>query len=239
MVAVHMLRRFGAQADVAANGLEAVEALSRIRYDLVLMDCQMPEMDGYAATRAIRDAEAASGLRTPIVAMTANAMQGDREKCLQAGMDDYLAKPVKGAELKAMLDRWLARGEGSTESPLDAARFATLREVDAEGSDGFLQELIAKFVDEEAPSRLHALRQSVTAADAVALARAAHSLKGSAGTLGATGMVSLCLQIEARGKAGSLEGAAGLLDRLEAEFRRVREGLGIERERGSQRRSAA
>ncbi|HEX9427412.1 MAG TPA: response regulator, partial [Candidatus Polarisedimenticolia bacterium] len=105
MVAVQMLHKLGYQADVAANGLEAVEALGRIGYALVLMDCQMPEMDGFTATRTIRASEAASGRHTPIVAMTANAMKGDREKCLEAGMDDYLAKPVKSDELRRVLDQ--------------------------------------------------------------------------------------------------------------------------------------
>ncbi len=239
MVAVHMLRRYGAQADVAANGLEAVEALSRIRYDLVLMDCQMPEMDGYAATRVVRDSEAGSGHRTPIIAMTANAMQGDREKCLAAGMDDYLSKPVKGPELQAMLDKWVARPEDSSEPPLDAAFFSTLREVDSGGPDGFLRELVAKFVDEEAPARLRALRQAIADFDAVALARAAHSLKGSAGTLGAAGMASICVQIETSGKSGRIEGIADLLDRLESEFRRVRDSLESEMSKGAERQVAA
>jgi PAS domain S-box-containing protein len=107
MVAVRMLKKVGCEADVAANGLEAVEALSRIPYALVLMDCSMPEMDGYAATREIRAHESPTGHHTPIVAMTANAMEGDREKCIAAGMDDYLSKPVRTQDLEAALKRWV------------------------------------------------------------------------------------------------------------------------------------
>lgn len=105
-VAVRMLEKLGCRVDVAANGLEALEALARLSYDVVFMDCQMPEMDGYAAAAAIRAREGQIGSHTPIIAMTANAMQGDRERCLAAGMDDYVSKPVKSQELSALLQKW-------------------------------------------------------------------------------------------------------------------------------------
>jgi CheY-like chemotaxis protein len=106
-VAVRMLERLGYRADVAANGFEALAALERTPYALVLMDCQMPELDGWETTRAMRQREADGARRTTIVALTANAMQGDAEKCLAAGMDDYLSKPVQLAELAALLARHL------------------------------------------------------------------------------------------------------------------------------------
>ncbi|MGB0911932.1 MAG: response regulator, partial [Nitrospirales bacterium] len=121
-LAVLMLERLGFRADIVANGNEAVEAVSRVPYSLVFMDCQMPEMDGYQATREIRN-RAVSGkipdskdnngrtLRLPIIAMTANAMQGDREKCLEAGMDDYLSKPIKSDQLQLILSKWLSSQE--------------------------------------------------------------------------------------------------------------------------------
>ena len=108
-VALAMLKKLGFQTDVVANGREAVKALQTVPYDLVLMDCQMPEMDGFEATRAVRQKEsAASSPCIPIIAMTASAMQADREKCLQAGMSDFIAKPVQQGELAEMLARWLA-----------------------------------------------------------------------------------------------------------------------------------
>jgi CheY-like chemotaxis protein len=108
-VALTMLKRFGIQADVVANGLEALDALVGVAYDLVLMDCQMPDMDGFEATRRIRGRERGSR-RLPVVAMTANAMAGDRERCIEAGMDDYIPKPVRIPDLHHALSRWLPEG---------------------------------------------------------------------------------------------------------------------------------
>ena len=104
LVAAEMLKRLGLHADVAGNGAEALEVLDRLPYDLILMDCQMPVMDGFEATRRLRKTD---GPRLPVIAMTANAIRGDRERCLDAGMDDYLPKPVRISELKAMMRRWL------------------------------------------------------------------------------------------------------------------------------------
>ncbi len=116
-VAVLMLKKMGYRADVAVNGREAVDALKQVSYDLVLMDQQMPEMDGLEATRVIRSSADVTNRRVPIIAMTANALKGDRERCLEAGMDDYLSKPVKPDQLKSKLDQWLAAGWGVHEAP--------------------------------------------------------------------------------------------------------------------------
>src|SRR4029077_51478 len=115
-------------------GREAVDAMARLPYDLVFMDCQMPEMDGYEASRAIRAAERghASGRRVPIVALTANALQGDREQCLAAGMDDYLTKPITKAAFGASLHRWATQGSPPTDGSIDATALAELAEIDGE-----------------------------------------------------------------------------------------------------------
>ncbi len=108
-LAVRMLEKFDMSVDIAATGREVLAKLEKGTYDLVFMDCQMPEMDGYEATACIRRAELDSGKHLPIVAMTANAMQGDREKCLAAGMDDYIAKPIRREAIAEMLQRWASK----------------------------------------------------------------------------------------------------------------------------------
>ncbi len=114
-VAIRMLEKCNCRADVAANGQEAIDAITRIAYDCILMDCLMPEMDGFEATAKIRQFESGTNQHIPIIAMTANAMQGDRERCLEAGMDDYLPKPIKVDALSDILQKWLqARTETST-----------------------------------------------------------------------------------------------------------------------------
>src|SRR5208337_4988173 len=111
-VALKMLERLGCVADVAANGEEAIAALRGIPYDLILMDCQMPEVDGFEATRRIRRGEAGSArASTPIIAMTAHAMEGDRQRCLEAGMDDYLSKPVNNRQLIELLEKFSATSQ--------------------------------------------------------------------------------------------------------------------------------
>ncbi len=245
-VAVRMLERLGYRADVAANGLEAVEALSRIPYAAVLMDVQMPEMDGYEATAEIRKREGEDTNRhTPIIAMTANAMQGDREKALEAGMDDYLSKPVKPEELDAVLERWVPKPDGGEEAsapeeatdgnaapggatdPLDQSVLAGLREL---GGPDLLEELRELFV-EGVPPQLEALREAIRSGDAPSAQRVAHALKGSCGNIGALRMFTICAELEDVGHSGELESASVLIERLEAELRRVRAALEAETER--------
>jgi CheY-like chemotaxis protein/HPt (histidine-containing phosphotransfer) domain-containing protein len=239
-VAVRMLERLGYRADVAANGLEVLEALSRIRYAAILMDVQMPEMDGYEATMQIRRREEGQGRRIPIIAMTVNAMQGDREKALEAGMDDYVPKPVKREELAAVLERWVSKadekttdveasegsvgqdsvGQGSEEDLLDLSVLAGLRELQQEGEPEILSELIEVFLT-DVPSQLAALREAMAASDAHAIEQIAHTLKGSSGNMGAKRMEAICGELEEMGLSEELVAAPVQIARLEKEFGRV------------------
>jgi CheY-like chemotaxis protein/HPt (histidine-containing phosphotransfer) domain-containing protein len=240
-VAVRMLERLGYRADVAADGLEALESLSRIPYAAVLMDVQMPGMDGYEATAEIRRREAGLARRTPIIAMTANAMRGDREKALAAGMDDHVPKPVEPDELEAALKRWIPQekegasmsvaevGGGSvlpedTEDPLDQVVVDGLLEM---GGSGLLSELAEAFSG-DTRSALSALRDAATASDAQSVKSIAHTLKGSSGSMGAQRMSAICAELEDVGASGDLPGVPGLLERLEEEFGRVRTALEVE-----------
>jgi PAS domain S-box-containing protein len=239
-VAVCQLEKLGYRADVVANGLEAVEAVSRATYALVLMDCQMPEMDGLEATALIRTREAEqASRRLPIIAMTANAMRGDREKCLNAGMDDYLAKPAKLEQLEATLARWLSGQSTPDEqkepvSPekqkaahecVDSAVLAELRQLDR--SCGLLSMLITNFL-KDVPTSLAGLRDALQQGDGEALARVAHGLNGSSGNLGVRNMRQLCVELQALGKAKDLSKAGALLAKLVSEFELVRQRLMVE-----------
>ena len=243
MVAVRMLEKLGYRCDVAANGMEAVEGQTRAPYDVILMDCQMPEMDGYEASQAIREREALLGVHTPIIAMTANAMQGDREKCLAAGMDDYISKPVSHPDLEAMLGRWMSESpqaasggsagpvvvrQPDASRPIDTSVLDYFREEGEKGATGFLADLIGQFL-REAPGRIERLRRALTDVDAGALRLEAHSLKGCAGTIGANQLASICALLETQSAAGPVGGGADqTLLRLDAEFARVREALETE-----------
>jgi CheY-like chemotaxis protein len=236
-VAVCQLEKLGYRTDVVANGLEAVEAVARVSYALVLMDCQMPELDGLEATALIRKREEKqASRRLPIIAMTASAMQGDREKCLAAGMDDYLAKPVKREHLDAMLARWIpgqstpdeqkepvsSDKQESVYECVDAAMLADLRQLDV--SCGLLSTLITHYL-EEVPTRLATMQDALQQGNAGALARVAHELNGASGNLGVRRMRQLCVELQALGKAKDLTQAGDLLAQLVSEFELVRQRL--------------
>jgi CheY-like chemotaxis protein/HPt (histidine-containing phosphotransfer) domain-containing protein len=222
-VALGQLRKLGFSADAVTNGLEALEAFARTPYDAVLMDCQMPEMDGYEATGKIRGRENA-GRRTPIIAMTAHAMSGDREKCIAAGMDDYVSKPMRIEELEAALDRCVSRGSAKLPEPLDAETLARLRDLRPDDPDGELAELAELFL-ESAPELVSHARRAFEESAASVLAREAHTLKSSSGTIGARRLEALCVGLERVARAGKIGCAPGLLDAIDAEMHRVSAAL--------------
>jgi CheY-like chemotaxis protein len=243
-VALRMLERLGYQVDVVGDGRQALEALEQVPYAAVLMDVQMPEMDGYEATAEIRRREGKE-LHTPVIAMTANAMQGDREKALKAGMDDYVPKPVKSGELDAVLERWLPKeaeeprkrdadaqpaapeedaNREDLEDPLDRATLEGLREL---GGSELIAELSEVFSSDALP-QLADLRVAVEGGDAGAVERIAHTLKGSSANMGASRMAGLCEELQKAGISKDLTEALELLDRLKAEFERVRRALAAE-----------
>ncbi|MDP9442241.1 MAG: response regulator, partial [Actinomycetota bacterium] len=231
-VAVRSLEKMGYEVDVAKNGAEALPAALRGEYAAILMDCQMPVMDGYEATAAIRRSEQPRGRHTPVIAMTAAAMEGDRERCLAAGMDDYLPKPLRPEALAAVLSRWLQPPPASGPDPeidgpaaeLDAEILANLVGMDAESGFVLLDEVV-ELLARDTPPRLAQIQRALDTGDARAVREAAHALRGSAATVGATAMVATSSRLEEMGRTGQLEGAPGLLAQLSDEVTRVIEAL--------------
>jgi signal transduction histidine kinase/CheY-like chemotaxis protein len=212
-LALKLLERMGYSADVAGNGLEAIAAVDQTRYDIVLMDVQMPEMDGLEATRRIITGHGSD--RPRIVALTADAMQGDRERCLAAGMDDYLTKPIRLAELAAALEN-TARAKRPA---LDPAALERLTDM-AGGDPEFVGVLLESF-GEEAPGLLQQLREGMSAGDNEAVRRAAHTLKSNAATFGATALMGLCAELETRAREGKPTDAQDTVSHIEAEYQSV------------------
>ena len=187
-----MLEKLGCRVDAVANGREALEALTHIAYDLVFMDCQMPEMDGYEATTAIRAHEANGGTHVPIIAMTAYAMLDDRERCLQAGMDDYIRKPVKAEILQAMVQQWGRPAPGSARMPeaepqlsapaadsvsppLKGPALIALYDLGDEPEPAFLPSLTETFL-QDAARHITSMQIALDTHDATTLAHTAHVL---------------------------------------------------------------
>ena len=211
-VVLHQLRKAGYQADVADNGIKAMEAFAWVAYNVVFMDCQMPEMDGYTAAAQMRQKEAGK-LRTPIIAMTASALEGDRERCLRAGMDDYISKPIAMAELQRVLKCW--------DVPVADSVCEELRELGGSENPRLLHKIFSVFID-EAPRHLSALQEACAANNAKALETAAHALKGMSGNIGARGAHALCLQLMIIGRSGVVcPEARELVEALAQELGRV------------------
>jgi len=233
-VALGVLAKLGYSADVACNGLEALDSAAKGSYAAVLMDCQMPEMDGYAATRELRRREGTTR-HTPIIAMTASALKEDRERCLAAGMDDYISKPVRLDDLDATLSRWLDQPRSTTpgDQPDQEAeliqtsierRLDELRGPDPADDEEFFSKLIDSFLG-EAPAGVIELAAAAGRGDADSLRETAHTLKGAAGNLGATRLAALCEELEDAGRGHSLASAGPIIERLRAELDQVSDAL--------------
>jgi signal transduction histidine kinase/CheY-like chemotaxis protein/HPt (histidine-containing phosphotransfer) domain-containing protein len=244
VVALGIIRKLGLRADVVANGAEAIKALGTVSYDLVLMDVQMPGMDGLEATRRIRGTVGGSpstvlNPRVPIIAMTAHAMQGDRERCLAAGMTDYVAKPVSPHDLAAALDQWLpkekesgtprneiqeplSQGSQSMSQPLVFDRAGVLDRV--MDSEDLMRELMAVFL-KDIPHRLEALRDSLAAGMARDIGQHAHSIKGASASVGGEAMSAVAGAIEQFAHTGKLDVAEALMTELDEQFEALKKAM--------------
>jgi len=216
-----LLRKAGWDVCTVSNGKQVLQAIKSSTFDLILMDVQMPEMDGFETTAAIREMEKSAGAHMPVIAMTAHAMKGDRERCLNAGMDDYLSKPVVAAELYAAVERVLKLDvEGAEAAPFDVSKSLAM----LEGDEALFMELAACFL-RELPGQLAEVRRAVESGNAGSLERTAHRLKGSTATFGANGAYDLAQLLERQGREGKVEGSRELLARLEVELERMRRFL--------------
>jgi PAS domain S-box-containing protein len=238
-VALIQLEKMGYRTDAVSNGIEALAALAVTPYSIVLMDCQMPELDGYEATAEIRRRERGSTRHTIIIAMTAHALQGERERCLAVGMDDYLSKPVKATDLTRMLERWSVPDGPSLPVALPAVTVPTafpdfdpavfdrgtleqFRGLQLEGGVDLISELLDLYVSDTV-ARLAELRTALHKRDLPSLHSAAHSLKGSSNSLGIHRLATLSSELEEFSENDKFAGAANLLDQLDDEFERVRQ----------------
>ncbi|MGD2082506.1 MAG: response regulator [Chromatiales bacterium] len=238
-VAKKMLERLGLHCEVATDGLQTLAAIDKQHFDLVFMDCQMPRMDGYEATRSIRTREGMHKLpRLPIVAMTANAMAGDRQKCLDCGMDDYLSKPINAPKLRAVLDQWLPAqkrperpAEPPAEAPASAQAAAPAASVDRQIIDELQEVMEDEFRDlldtylATAPGFVDQLERAAGAGDSDKMILPAHSLKSSSANVGALRLSELAKEVEHASKQGEGERAAAAFQMIRPEFERVEKEL--------------
>jgi two-component system, sensor histidine kinase and response regulator len=215
LVATRIIQKSGHEVLAAVNGREAVEMAEDETLDLVFMDVQMPEMDGLEATRAIREREKTTGRHLPIVAMTAHAMKGDRERCIDAGMDDYLTKPIRTPELIELLKRYMSKSE-----PLETTWSAEQALERLGGNHDLLAELITLF-ESEGPKTLAEAQTALASHDGKALERTAHSLKGAAGYLLALEVVATARELELEARNSDLSRAAVLVGQLSEQMRQV------------------
>jgi CheY-like chemotaxis protein/HPt (histidine-containing phosphotransfer) domain-containing protein len=242
-VALRMLERLGYGAEVVGDGRQALARLEHAAYDVILMDVQMPEMDGLEASRTIC-ARCPAGARPRIIAMTAEAMQGDRDKCLAAGMDDYIVKPVTLDRLAAALAQCrpvaaASAPEAAAAPPLEKESITTGTALDRDaldqlredlGGTAALREVIRSFLD-QTPTVLSALRDAAARADVPSVQRAAHMIKGTSSILGARELAEQCAEIERIGRTGCIADAGSRVTAVAASYRTVEAALNAEIER--------
>jgi CheY-like chemotaxis protein/HPt (histidine-containing phosphotransfer) domain-containing protein len=235
-VVVGIMRNLGLCADVVANGLEAVKAIESIAYDLVLMDVQMPEMDGFEATRAIRNLPLNfSRKRVTVIAMTAHALQGDRERCINAGMDDYVTKPISPQTLVEVFKKCLPAAQHeapeASQKAVETSSTGIDHVFDREGvfsrlmGDTDLIKTVIRGYIEDIPRQIKKMREKLKVADAVAVSHVAHYIKGASANVGGESLRKVAFEIEKLAKTGDLTATAALMDSLEAEFGRLKEAL--------------
>ena len=241
-----MLKKLGCRVSIASNGREAVDAVSENSYNLIFMDCQMPVMDGYQATADIRRLEDKKEGEnyTPIIALTANALEGDREKCLTAGMDDYLSKPFKQDEIRKKIEKWstaasnlfpedeavpsVQRSEKKeASSPIDRTVLDTLRELQIDGEPDIIKEITDRYLRSSEPLVTN-LRQAVIDKNFEVAHNSAHSLKSSSANVGALKLSEVCKELEINCKETKYDNAEDLASVIEAEFVRVKNTLNME-----------
>jgi CheY-like chemotaxis protein/HPt (histidine-containing phosphotransfer) domain-containing protein len=232
-VAMSTLNKLGYTADAVVNGKEAVKALEIIPYDIVLMDCQMPEMDGYEATAEIRRVESkVLNHKVPVIAMTANAMKGDREKCLNAGMDDYLSKPIYPNELSDMVEKWIGKQGASQEEETKVSNKEQADNIfDREslldrlmGDEELANEILGEFL-EDVPRNVTALKEALDNGDAPSIQFQAHTIKGQSANVGGEALCKTAFEIEKAGESGDLETVKARMTELEAQFARLKQAV--------------
>jgi CheY-like chemotaxis protein len=221
-VAVGMLESLGCATDAAENGWMALKAMNAATYDAVLMDCQMPVMDGLAATGEIRRREQASGAaRVPIIALTANAMEGDRERCLAAGMDDFLSKPFTQQQLATLLRRWLAlrvlpEAERRDLSRMPLIDAAVLRNIAALAKPTLLNTMIDLYL-QHSPGLVEAIETAAANMHSAELSQAVHTLSSSTANLGGTRLATIAKECELLAREGGITQAAPIVARIRKE----------------------
>ena len=229
-VAVHQLERLGYKAEVAADGSIALDLLEKQQFNLVLMDCQMPVMDGFEAASRLRQSEIDRSLkRVPVIAMTANALAGDRQKCLDAGMDDYITKPVDLERLSLVLEKWVDGYETPSQVKVatlpkqsEVVNLTALRRGVGEGTDG--DDLAAKIFEifkAETPGRIQGMADAVSQNDEKGLAQKSHALQGGCAAVGALNMAAMCKEIYKQAVANSFDGAGEAVQQVWKEYERV------------------